>query len=167
MTGVRWQEHFDGWLGRGSIRDADFNEALLSGQRHPATMSIDVYYDDVDRWIRDPSYAGRVDGGRLVCDGIAVANNRNAFERIKLRHRALVDVSGRTINTTLFGKPVSMPLARTLPRRSSFSKTSRLASATADDTGCPANVMPCRNVASPVRNGSISSSRTIMPPSGE
>ena len=74
MTGVRWQEHFDGWLGRGSIRDADFNEALLSDQRHPATISIDVYYDDVDRWIRDPSYAGRVDGGQLVCDGIAVAN---------------------------------------------------------------------------------------------
>ncbi len=32
-------------------------------------------------------------------DGVAVANNRNAFERIKLRHRALVDVSGRTMNT--------------------------------------------------------------------
>ena len=44
-------------------------------------------------------------------DGIAVANNRNAFERIKLRHRALVDVSGRSMNTTLFGKPVSMPMA--------------------------------------------------------
>ena len=44
-------------------------------------------------------------------DGIAVANNRNAFERIKLRHRALVDVSGRTMATTLFGKPVSMPMA--------------------------------------------------------
>jgi len=44
-------------------------------------------------------------------DGVAVANNRNAFERIKLRHRALVDVSGRTMNTTLFGKPVSMPMA--------------------------------------------------------
>ena len=44
-------------------------------------------------------------------DGIAVANNRTAFERIKLRHRALVDVSGRTMNTTLFGKPVSMPMA--------------------------------------------------------
>ena len=44
-------------------------------------------------------------------DGIAVANNRAAFERIKLRHRALVDVSGRTMNTTLFGKPVSMPMA--------------------------------------------------------
>ncbi len=44
-------------------------------------------------------------------DGIAVANNRNAFERIKLRHRALVDVSGRTMATTLFGKPVSLPMA--------------------------------------------------------
>jgi isopentenyl diphosphate isomerase/L-lactate dehydrogenase-like FMN-dependent dehydrogenase len=44
-------------------------------------------------------------------DGVAVANNRAAFERIKLRHRALVDVSGRTMATTLFGKPVSMPLA--------------------------------------------------------
>ncbi len=44
-------------------------------------------------------------------DGIAVANNRAAFERLKLRHRALVDVSGRTMNTTLFGKPVSMPMA--------------------------------------------------------
>ena len=44
-------------------------------------------------------------------DGIAVANNRNAFERIKLRHRALVDVSRRNVATTLFGKPVSLPMA--------------------------------------------------------
>ena len=44
-------------------------------------------------------------------DGIAVANNRAAFERIKLRHRALVDVSARSMATTLFGKPVSMPMA--------------------------------------------------------
>src|SRR5438270_5966354 len=44
-------------------------------------------------------------------DGIAVANNRAAFERIKLRHRALVDVSGRSTATTLFGKPVALPMA--------------------------------------------------------
>src|SRR6202162_4036768 len=44
-------------------------------------------------------------------DGIAVANNRNACARIKLRHRALVDVSGRSMAPTLFGKPVSMPMA--------------------------------------------------------
>ena len=44
-------------------------------------------------------------------DEIALRNNRAAFERIKLRHRALVDVSGRTMTTTLFGKPASMPMA--------------------------------------------------------
>src|SRR5436189_6482054 len=44
-------------------------------------------------------------------DEVALRNNRAAFERIKLRHRALVDVSGRSMATTLFGKPVSMPLA--------------------------------------------------------
>ena len=44
-------------------------------------------------------------------DGVAVANNRAAIERIKLRHRALVDVSGRSMATTLFGKPISMPMA--------------------------------------------------------
>ncbi len=44
-------------------------------------------------------------------DEVALRNNRAAFERIKLRHRALVDVSGRTMATELFGKPVSMPMA--------------------------------------------------------
>ena len=44
-------------------------------------------------------------------DGIAVANNRAAIEAIKLRHRALVDVSARSLATTLFGKPAAMPLA--------------------------------------------------------
>ncbi|MBV9115831.1 MAG: alpha-hydroxy-acid oxidizing protein [Acetobacteraceae bacterium] len=44
-------------------------------------------------------------------DEVALRNNRAAFERIKLRHRALVDVSGRGMATTLFGKPLAMPLA--------------------------------------------------------
>ncbi|MDQ2802650.1 MAG: alpha-hydroxy-acid oxidizing protein [Pseudomonadota bacterium] len=44
-------------------------------------------------------------------DETALRNNRAAFERIRLCHRALVDVSGRTMATTLFGKPASMPLA--------------------------------------------------------
>ena len=48
---------------------------------------------------------------RATEDHIAVANNRNAFERIKLRHRALVDVSGRSVATTLFGKPAALPMA--------------------------------------------------------
>ena len=44
-------------------------------------------------------------------DEVALRNNRAGFERIKLRHRALVDVSGRSMATTLFGKPVGMPMA--------------------------------------------------------
>ena len=44
-------------------------------------------------------------------DEVALRNNRAGFERIKLRHRALVDVSGRSMATTLFGAPVSMPMA--------------------------------------------------------
>jgi len=37
-----------------------------------------------------------------------VRDNRTAFEEIKLRHRALVDVSGRSTATTLFGKPIAL-----------------------------------------------------------
>jgi isopentenyl diphosphate isomerase/L-lactate dehydrogenase-like FMN-dependent dehydrogenase len=48
---------------------------------------------------------------RATEDHLAVANNRSAFEHIKLRHRALVDVSGRSVATTLFGKPASLPMA--------------------------------------------------------
>ncbi|HEX3995882.1 MAG TPA: alpha-hydroxy-acid oxidizing protein, partial [Acetobacteraceae bacterium] len=48
---------------------------------------------------------------RATEDHIAVRDNRTAFEEIKLRHRALVDVSGRSTSTTLFGKPVPMPMA--------------------------------------------------------
>ncbi len=44
-------------------------------------------------------------------DEVALRNNRTGFERIKLRHRALVDVSGRNMATTLFGKPAGMPMA--------------------------------------------------------
>jgi isopentenyl diphosphate isomerase/L-lactate dehydrogenase-like FMN-dependent dehydrogenase len=48
---------------------------------------------------------------RATEDHIAVANNRSAFEHIKLRHRALVDVSNRNVGTTLFGKPAALPMA--------------------------------------------------------
>ncbi len=43
-------------------------------------------------------------------DEVAVRNNREAFHRIKLMHRALVDVSGRSTTTTLFGKPAALPM---------------------------------------------------------
>jgi len=47
---------------------------------------------------------------RATEDHIALANNRAAFQDIKLRHRALVDVSGRSTKTTLFGKEVALPM---------------------------------------------------------
>jgi len=48
---------------------------------------------------------------RATEDHIAVRENRQVFEDIKLRFRALVDVSGRSTQTTLFGKPLAFPLA--------------------------------------------------------
>jgi isopentenyl diphosphate isomerase/L-lactate dehydrogenase-like FMN-dependent dehydrogenase len=44
-------------------------------------------------------------------DEVGLRNNRAGFERIKLRPRSLVDMSRRTMQTTLFGKPMGMPLA--------------------------------------------------------
>ena len=41
---------------------------------------------------------------------VALRNNREAFERIKLRPRMLVDVSGRKLDTTVFGKEYRMPI---------------------------------------------------------
>jgi isopentenyl diphosphate isomerase/L-lactate dehydrogenase-like FMN-dependent dehydrogenase len=43
-------------------------------------------------------------------DEVAVANNRAAFERIKLNPQMLVDTSKRSLATTLYGKPQTMPL---------------------------------------------------------
>ncbi len=48
---------------------------------------------------------------RSTEDEVALRNNRAAFERIKLRHRSLVDVSGRSTKTTLFGKEIALPMA--------------------------------------------------------
>ncbi len=44
-------------------------------------------------------------------DEVALRNNREAFSRIKLLPRALVDVSRRSQAVTLFGKEQKMPLA--------------------------------------------------------
>ena len=43
-------------------------------------------------------------------DEVALRNNRDAFERIKLRPRTLVDVSERKLDTVVFGKSHSMPI---------------------------------------------------------
>ncbi len=44
-------------------------------------------------------------------DEASLRNNREAFARIKLRNKVLVDVSRRSMAMNLFGKPMSMPLA--------------------------------------------------------
>ena len=41
---------------------------------------------------------------------VALHNNREAFERIKFLPRMLVDVSGRKLDTTVFGKTHKMPI---------------------------------------------------------
>jgi len=41
---------------------------------------------------------------------VALRNNREAFERIKLMPRMLVDVSGRKLDTTVFGREHRMPI---------------------------------------------------------
>ena len=43
-------------------------------------------------------------------DEVALRNNREAFERIQFRPRMLVDVSGRKLDTTVFGKEHKMPI---------------------------------------------------------
>ena len=43
-------------------------------------------------------------------DEVALRNNRSAFERIKLRPRTLVDVSGRSQGIMLFGQRQKMPI---------------------------------------------------------
>lgn len=48
---------------------------------------------------------------RSTEDHLALRNNREAFEKIKLRFRALVDVSERSTKTTLFGKEIALPMA--------------------------------------------------------
>jgi len=42
---------------------------------------------------------------------VSLRENRAGFDRIRMRPRVLEDVSGRTLETTLFGKVQSMPMA--------------------------------------------------------
>jgi (S)-mandelate dehydrogenase len=47
---------------------------------------------------------------RAAEDEVALRNNREAFERIKLLPRVLVDVSVRNLETTVFGRQYKMPI---------------------------------------------------------
>src|SRR6478736_6554219 len=44
-------------------------------------------------------------------DELAMPHARAAFDRIKLKNRALVDMTNRDLGTTLFGKRISLPMA--------------------------------------------------------
>jgi (S)-mandelate dehydrogenase len=48
---------------------------------------------------------------RGVEDEVALKENRAAFDRLKMLPKILEDVTGRTAATTLFGKPLAMPVA--------------------------------------------------------
>jgi len=48
---------------------------------------------------------------RGVEDEVALLENRNAFDRLKLLPRILEDLTGRSAASTLFGKPLAMPVA--------------------------------------------------------
>ena len=43
-------------------------------------------------------------------DEVTIRENREAFERIKIHYRVLVDVSWRDLSTALFGQPIAMPI---------------------------------------------------------
>src|SRR5690606_36846581 len=44
-------------------------------------------------------------------DNLAIRNNVEAFRRLKLRGKALVDMSGRRLGTSIFGVDAALPLA--------------------------------------------------------
>ena len=45
-----------------------------------------------------------------ACDEVTLRDNREAFDRLRLLGRVLRDVSARTLQTTVLGRPISMPL---------------------------------------------------------
>ena len=55
-----------------------------------------------------PSHWGYIAGG--ANDEVTVGANRAAFDRILIRYRTMVDVTSRSLATTVLGTPVSMPV---------------------------------------------------------
>jgi 4-hydroxymandelate oxidase len=55
-----------------------------------------------------PAHWGYIAGG--ANDEVTVGANRAAFDRILIRYRTMVDVSSRSLATTVLGIPVSMPV---------------------------------------------------------
>jgi 4-hydroxymandelate oxidase len=55
-----------------------------------------------------PAHWGYIAGG--ANDEVTVGANRAAFDRILIRYRTMVDVSTRTLSTTVLGVPISFPV---------------------------------------------------------
>ena len=55
-----------------------------------------------------PAHWGYIAGG--ANDEVTLGANRDAFDRILIRYRTMVDVSTRDLRTTVLGVPVSMPV---------------------------------------------------------
>src|SRR5436190_8383050 len=78
----------------------------MSAHRHPPLNVWD--YERIFEQTLDAGAFGYFTGG--ADDEITLRDNVAAFRRWRLRPRMLVDVSGCSIETTVLGTPVSMPL---------------------------------------------------------
>jgi len=65
-------------------------------------------YEDLARQKLTQPFFDYIAGG--ADDEITLRRNREAFERIELRPRALVDVSNVDLSTTVLGREVEMPV---------------------------------------------------------
>jgi (S)-mandelate dehydrogenase len=88
--------------------------AIMDKKGEPRMAGLDDCYNIYD--LREAARKRQPRGvfeffDRGTEDEIALANNRAGFDKLKLKHRALIDMTNRTMATTLFGKPISMPMA--------------------------------------------------------
>lgn len=65
-------------------------------------------FEDLARRYLDEAAYDYFAGG--ACDEVTLRDNREAFGRLRLLGRVLRDVSGRSLETTVLGSPVSMPV---------------------------------------------------------
>src|SRR3954451_7403745 len=78
----------------------------MSAHRHPPLNVWD--YERIFEQTLDAGAFGYFTGG--ADDEVTLRDNVAAFRRWRLRPRMLVDVSATTIETTVLGTPISMPL---------------------------------------------------------
>ncbi|HEX9564378.1 MAG TPA: alpha-hydroxy acid oxidase [Gemmatimonadaceae bacterium] len=70
-------------------------------------LNLSDYEHEAER-LMTPAAWGYVAGG--ANDEVTLGENRKAWDRIRLRYRTLVDVTTRSLETTVLGVPISMPV---------------------------------------------------------